>query len=227
MFQTMMTHGIGQKSGNHVDTVTPLRYNENMKAHSVNDLDNFIGGWYIDPKICDDLIKYYEESPNKYRGFVGKPNESSHTEFSRQISAETKRSTEVVLDLNSKMGTTYLDAVQEVLEQYMIKYPYSNAYCRFTITSGVQIQHYIPTEGFYEYHTERTTAKDGVTRHLVFMTYLNDVSNGGTEFYHQKLITPAEKGLTLIWPVDWTFTHRGVISPDQEKYITTGWYDFF
>jgi hypothetical protein len=87
----------------------------------------------------------------------------------------------------------------------------------------------LKTEGFYEYHSERTSAKNdyGAARHLVFMTYLNDVSNGGTEFYHQKLITQAEKGLTLIWPVDWTFTHRGVISPDQEKYITTGWYDFF
>jgi hypothetical protein len=200
-----------------------------MQAHSVNDLDNFIGGWYIDPKICDDLIKYYKENPNKYKGFVGKPNDLTQTEISRIVNTETKRSTEVVLNLDSKMGKTYLDALQEVLEQYMIKYPYSNAYSRFTITQGIQIQHYMPTEGFYEYHSERTSAKNdyGAARHLVFMTYLNDVSNGGTEFYHQKLITQAEKGLTLIWPVDWTFTHRGVISPDQEKYITTGWYDFF
>jgi hypothetical protein len=32
-----------------------------------------------------------------------------------------------------------------------------------------------------------------------------------------------KKGLTLIWPADWTFTHRGVPSPTQEKIITTGW----
>ena len=29
--------------------------------------------------------------------------------------------------------------------------------------------------------------------------------------------------MTLIWPADWTFTHRGVPSPTQEKIITTGW----
>ena len=34
------------------------------------------------------------------------------------------------------------------------------------------------------------------------------------------------KGLTLIWPADWTHLHRGVVSPSEEKYIITGWFDF-
>jgi len=59
------------------------------------------------------------------------------------------------------------------------------------------------------------------------MTYLNDVTDeGGTEFFHQKLKVSPEKGLTLIWPVDWTHLHRGVPSPTQEKYIITGWFSF-
>ena len=59
------------------------------------------------------------------------------------------------------------------------------------------------------------------------MTYLNDVEDGGeTEFKLQNLKIKAEKGKTVIWPVDWTYTHRGIISPKQEKYIVTGWYDF-
>ena len=33
------------------------------------------------------------------------------------------------------------------------------------------------------------------------------------------------KGLTVIWPADWTHTHRGVPSPSQDKYIATGWYN--
>ena len=63
-------------------------------------------------------------------------------------------------------------------------------------------------------------------RILVFMTYLNDVKDGGTEFLYQKLTTPAKKGLTLIWPTDFTHTHRGVISQTKEKYIATGWYAY-
>ena len=58
------------------------------------------------------------------------------------------------------------------------------------------------------------------------MTYLNDVDDGGTEFMHQNIITPAVKGLTLIWPADWTHAHRGVISKTKEKYIITGWFSY-
>jgi hypothetical protein len=58
------------------------------------------------------------------------------------------------------------------------------------------------------------------------MTYLNDVEIGGeTEFFHQKLKIRPEKGLTLIWPADWTFTHIGITSP-EEKFIVTGWFNY-
>ena len=64
-------------------------------------------------------------------------------------------------------------------------------------------------------------------RHLVWMTYLNDVEEGGeTEFYYQKLKVKPRKGLTLIWPVDWTHTHRGIVAPKEEKMILTGWFSF-
>jgi len=27
----------------------------------------------------------------------------------------------------------------------------------------------------------------------------------------------------LIWPADWTHTHRGIVAPNEEKIIATGW----
>jgi len=59
------------------------------------------------------------------------------------------------------------------------------------------------------------------------MTYLNTIENGGTEFYHQKIKIPCQKGLTLIWPSAWTHLHRGVINKLKEKTIITGWYVFY
>ena len=49
---------------------------------------------------------------------------------------------------------------------------------------------------------------------------------GGTEFKLQKMKVKAEKGKTIIWPSDWTHTHRGIVSPSKEKYIVTGWWSF-
>jgi hypothetical protein len=59
------------------------------------------------------------------------------------------------------------------------------------------------------------------------MTYLNDVTDGGeTEWKYQKLKIQPRKGLTVIWPTDWTHTHRGLPSKTQDKYIMTGWLNF-
>ena len=59
------------------------------------------------------------------------------------------------------------------------------------------------------------------------MTYLNDVNDAGeTEFLHQNIKIKPEKGLTIIWGADWTFTHRGIPSPTEEKTIVTGWLSF-
>ena len=55
------------------------------------------------------------------------------------------------------------------------------------------------------------------------MTYLNDAENAGTEFFYQKLSLPCKKGLTVIWPSDWTHTHKGIINEKQSKTIVTGW----
>ena len=56
------------------------------------------------------------------------------------------------------------------------------------------------------------------------MLYLNNVPDGGTEFKYQNIITPAVKGNLIIWPADFTHTHKGVISKTKEKYIATGWF---
>ena len=35
----------------------------------------------------------------------------------------------------------------------------------------------------------------------------------------------AEKGKTVIWPAEWTHTHRGRVDHKLEKTIITGWID--
>ena len=41
------------------------------------------------------------------------------------------------------------------------------------------------------------------------------------------VIVPAtETGLTVIWPADWMFLHKGVVAKKEEKFIITGWFSF-
>jgi hypothetical protein len=192
-----------------------------LKPHSINSLENFIGGWYLDDlSICDELIQAHKNSPYKFQGKCN----------GNIVDVKIKDSTDCSLSsISDFLYLKYDKELKKCSNEYMSKYPMSNFYAPWKILTTPNIQHYKPKQTFHEYHTERYNANSVIsTRHLVFMTYLNDVFDGGeTEFFHQKLKVKPEKGLTLIWPTDWTFTHRGVPSLTEEKYIVTGWFNFY
>jgi hypothetical protein len=177
---------------------------------------DFINQTYLrDLSVCDTLIDYYKNHPNKYPGCTG-----------GIVDPSVKRSIDALLEKDAPEARLYLDELVEAMKQYTTKFPYCNNYAPFNIIEGINLQYYSPGGGYYEWHTERT-GKANTQRHLVFMTYLNDVEDGGeTEFFHQQLKIKPKKGLTLIWPAEWTYTHRGIPSMTEDKYIITGWYSF-
>ena len=71
-----------------------------------------------------------------------------------------------------------------------------NALAELTIADGFNIQHYKPDEGYLNWHSERSIHLTH-QRALVFMTYLNDVDDGGTEFLNQKSEVKARKNLIM------------------------------
>jgi len=176
--------------------------------------DSFIGAKLISPEICDKLIEEFENCPfgkNKYSGAVG-----------GTVQPEIKKSTDVITNMEKtpfyskeilKAATSYGEHYGEVLMESTAPWGFVEPY---------NIQKYNPGEGFYKYHYESSGFRTS-SRLLVFMTYLNDVEDGGTEFLYQKIKTNSIKGLTLIWPAGFTHTHRGVISKNETKYIATGW----
>jgi len=191
-----------------------------FKRHDYIMDNNFILQHYIENlNICDELIGYYEKSPNKVPGGVGNVN---------KVLKDIKNCNQIFLEYNDLPCFKYYSALGKILDLYMMKFPFCNQYSPFRNVEGGNLQHYAPNQGFYSWHSERTgMALPNGARHLVFMTYLNDVTDGGeTEFYHQKLKIQPKKGLTLIWPADWTYTHRGIVSSTQDKYIATGWYSY-
>ena len=184
---------------------------------------SFIGAWFFeDLTICDELIAHFEQDPNKVEGSVHRSSDTFST-----IDKSEKDSTDIVLMLDTDIGQRYVNELQKALDMYKIKFIGSDKVAAYTV-EAVNIQKYNPHGGFKMWHQERSGAlPPGGYRHLVFMTYLNDVEDKGeTEFLYQKIKVKPKKGLTLIWPVDWTHTHRGIPSPTQTKYIATGWYSF-
>lgn len=186
-----------------------------MREHSINQLNNFICGYYIDNShIIDSIVDFIKTSdlePGKAGG---------------HIREDIKKSFDIVC--SDELNTEYMKEFSKCMDLYLEKYKFANDYSPWNILSLPNLQYYPPSGAFFAWHTERSGAIEPVgSRHLVYMTYLNDVTDGGeTEFYYQNVKIKPEKGLTIIWPADWTFTHRGIPSKTQEKYILTNWFNY-
>ena len=195
------------------------------------DAQTFIGGWYMSEEICDQILDLYNNNKSLHEpGVVGTDiiNEDGKVTSRPHIDAEAKKCTQLRVLKNAQQLSLYNIHLQAILDSYKQKYEWADQVKYYKIVEDMSIQHYKPGEGFYRWHMENTGHGFTIDRHLVFMTYLNDVENAGTEFlYFPDLKIQARKGLTLIWPAGWTHTHRGVVSNVDEKYIITGWYSFY
>lgn len=182
-----------------------------------------------DSTICDEIIDFFKANEKNHE--KGKCYSKDNL---RCVDTSVKDSTDLSMPLiyfnQINCLVKYSDELLKAIEQYKKEYPGCNEHIEtWGIRENVNIQHYAPGGGFKKWHSEKSGRHDLVSsaRVLVFMTYLNTVTdNGGTEFLHQNLKINAEKGKTVIWPAEWTHVHRGIVSPSQEKYIITGWWSY-
>jgi len=179
--------------------------------------NSFIGGWIIDENICDDMITQFNNNKDRVKPGV-------YGNINIKEDRSVKHSKDLTLKPN-EMIPDYIKALEGCLLRYTERYSYVKGLSWFGLKDSFNIQYYPPGGGYKEWHCERGS-KILAERVLVFMTYLNDVPDGGTKFFYQGITTPAKKGLTLIWPAEWTHIHCGEITEKYEKYITTGWFDF-
>jgi prolyl 4-hydroxylase len=92
--------------------------------------------------------------------------------------------------------------------------------------SELVMKRYMPTgdEGF-QLHFDALGEK--ANRYLVFLWYLNDVTEGGqTEFPELNISIQAKAGRLLIFPPYWMFQHIGQPPISSDKYILSTYFLF-
>ena len=207
---------------------------------------SFIGEYFIKESLCDKLIDFFHSTPEQHSQTIPDTNTQHwYTKMPGKVGTYDPRIDRTVkdsMDLTfsyktifspdlpvaalpfSDMVHEYIEALGDCIREYGTEYTHSLESAG-QIQEGINLQHYPPGAGYPNLHCERQSSTlPYVKRHLVFMTYLNTVTDeGGTHFKYQNYTATAGKGKTLIWPSDWTHMHQGVISPTQEKYIMTGW----
>ena len=184
---------------------------------------HFIGSWTIEPlSVCDALISFFEAHPDHQA--PGKTAGGLNLE-SKKSTDLTIRPRELHQDDHAPVRN-YLDTLFACHQDYLEQWPFLKSVMPKAEISSFNIQRYEPGGHFLKLHSERTTVATS-HRVLAWMTYLNDVDDGGaTHFAHQNLDVQPKKGLTLIWPcVHGSIPPANVLNSGT-KYIITGWMHF-
>ena len=190
-----------------------------------NSNPNFIGSWIMSPlSICDELITYFEANRNKQKKGVTLGGGNLAIKNSTDISVSPK---EIKLPGN-EVFEKYLNELFSCYKDYVLQWPFLTTFAEDLQIGRFNLQRYQRGQHYQAIHTERSSLG---THHRVFawMTYLNDVDineGGSTFFSHYDLKIQPKKGLTLIWPAEWTHAHKGNLLHADSKYIITGWLHF-
>ncbi len=185
---------------------------------------NFISSWIINPpSLCDNLVDYFEFNQQKQNiGVLGGSGINTEVKDTTDIRIKPK---ELLLPGNH-FFKEYFEKLFECHSDYIKQWPFLKDFCTKYEIGSFNLQKYKPGQHFKKVHTERASLSS-LHRIFVFMTYLNDVDDGGSTYFpHYDIEVKPRKGLTLIWPAEWTHAHRGNVLKTGLKYIITGWLHF-
>ena len=190
---------------------------------SSSEAPNFIGCWSLNEDIISDkIIEFFENNKDlQHQGATG-----------TGVNTKYKKTTDITINPNKltepnyEIFKVYFEKLHECYEDYKDQWPFVDKFISKVNIGSFNVQKYLPGDHFSKLHSERTHIS-ALHRVFAFMTYLNDVSDGGTtDFEFYKLKIKPEKGKTLIWPAEWTHAHTGSVLKSGSKYIITGWLHF-
>lgn len=196
---------------------------QRIALNSINHAPHFIGAWSLESlKLCDELVAYFESDRGRHKKGMTFGGVNENVKKSIDI---TILPYEVNLPQNEVLKR-YVEALFACHQDYLLQWPFLGGIANKLEIGSFNIQRYQAGEHFQKIHTERANLAT-LHRILAWMTYLNDVGEGGsTYFSHYDLEVKPRKGLTLIWPAEWTHAHKGNVLHTGSKYIITGWLDF-
>ena len=183
---------------------------------------NFIGSWIIEPTVCEEIIEYFEKNKQKQnQGLI-----------TSGINLEAKNRQDITLSPKelrlpeNKIYISYFKSLFECYKDYNLQWPFLSTIVNHLDIGNFNIGKYGPGQHFQKVHCERC-GLNTLHRLFAFMTYLNNVEEGGsTYFNHYDLDIKPTKGLTILWPAEWTHSHKGNVLKSGVKYIITGWLIF-
>ena len=158
----------------------------------------------IDSKVCDDLVKFFED--NKKHSFKEEKEWRSFQELDMSIFPDMQND------------------IIELLQPHIIKYKKDNNISDYVwpvdaVMENARFKKYLPnTNDRFELHADATMPST-LTRFLAMFIYLTDNDSGYTSFSTRDIRIQPKKGRLLMFPPNWCYPHAGEKVTDKPKYI--------
>ena len=184
---------------------------------------HFIGSWNTkNYELCKEIISFFEENKTLQKTGVL----VSGRDFTKKKTTDITVKPSDLKDDKYKCFNNYIGELYKCFIDYQHQWPFMKSLIKDVDIGSFNIQKYSKGDHFSQIHTERSNLQNS-NRLFAWMTYLNNVEDGGTtNFSHYNIKIKPEIGKTLIWPAEWTHAHAGEILNSGEKYIITGWMNF-
>jgi len=182
---------------------------------------NFIGAWNLnDDKLCSDMLEFFENNKKLHQPgmLTGGLNRNIKDSFDLSVSPN---------DFSLREFSPFKKYIERLSNFYNDYADLNDPVKNLDVQVGIfNIQKYEVGGHYKGIHCERSSISS-MHRVFAWMTYLNDVEEGGeTVFPYQDISIKPTIGKTLIWPSEWTHSHFANPVISDKKYIVTGWIEF-
>jgi len=175
---------------------------------------------------CQHLISEFDRLVESGAGSSRQQSEGAPKHHKNDLQLDFNFGVHTVAMFNGfSASKTFFNGLQACYDNYINEFSIlKNSSIRAT---AMKMQKTDPGGGYHLWHCEQGN-KDHAERVLVYMLYLNDLSEqdgGETEFIYQRRRVRPEENTMILWPAAYTHTHRGnTVLGNKSKYIVTGWF---
>ena len=175
---------------------------------------------------CTNIINYFEDMRSHNLIFNRPTNIIGPKHYQEDETHYLMHPDSLLLNKAHPIISTVINNVSNCYQQYVQEYSILESSKPHGITS-VRLQKTPVGGGYHNWHYENDGRLES-HRVITFTVYLNTVDKGGeTEYLYQHQRCDAKLGRVVIWPAGYTHPHRGNPPLSNEKYIATGWLEWF
>ena len=193
-----------------------------MKKIDLNKEKNnhFIGAWQLDDvELCNEIVNFFNQDNNNHRhiSLLEKTKSNEKSDFIR-LTISSKR----IKDENLEIIEKYIENLMISYQEFINDWDFFQNFDRIYL-GDISIDKFLLSGHHKNYHCDRDSI-DNSHKMLSWITFLNDTdeNEGILNFKYLNINIKPTKGLTLIWPSDWTHTYNESEIKNNEKYVIRG-----